>query len=258
MAIRMNPIELTKRVDAPHTYWSQKYGFPEGVGSYKEFRTAMSWFQDNSATFSHVAFRGEPKYYESYCKPNIARDGKKFTRHQTGDNIITDQEIKSALLSSGNHNGNNIFFNTQHYGGHTRLLDVTTSQEVALFFACESNFDEDGYIYIFFGSTMLCMWAPITNSLDSAIKYYNFMKRNDVCYLLESYQDKPERMVSQHGAFLSWKEITDHIPSPLYTIKIKHSSKKQILREIYKLGWTAESLFPDLYGNWLSRNLQNG
>ena len=240
----MKPIEFAKKINNPHDYWPRKCGFPEGVGSYEEFKTAINWFQENSATFSHVAFRGESKYYDTFCKPNITRHETEFTKCHTGKNIITDQEIKAALLSSGNHNGNNIFFNTQHYGGHTRLIDVTTSQEVALFFACESNLSEDGYVYIFFGSTMVTMWAPETNTLDSTLTYYNFMGRNDVCYLLESYQNKPERMKSQFGAFLSWQDITEPIPGPLYTIRIKHSAKKQILSEINKFGWEPESLFP--------------
>lgn len=36
----------------------------------------------------------------------------------------------------------------QHYGIPTNLLDITTSPLTALYFACEKDFDEDGYIYL--------------------------------------------------------------------------------------------------------------
>ena len=36
----------------------------------------------------------------------------------------------------------------QHYGVPTRLLDVTTNALVALYFACENNFREDGAVFL--------------------------------------------------------------------------------------------------------------
>lgn len=252
----MNLVEL-KKVSNPHEYWPQQCGFSEGVNSYEEFEKAIEWFRKNSATFAHVAFRGESKYYKTFCKPNITRNTRKFTKTFSDENIITDQEIKSALLNSGNHTGNNIFFNTQHYGGQTRLIDVTTSEQVALFFACESNFNDDGYVYISFASTMASLWAPEAKDIDSILTFYNFIGRNDVCYLLETFEDQPARMKAQFGAFLCWQDITKPLPGPQYTIRIKHSAKKRILNEISKFGWKPEKLFPDLYGIWLKENLNS-
>jgi len=48
--------------------------------------------------------------------------------------------------------GNGMFNNVakmQHYGLHTRLLDVTENPAVALYFACCDNFNEDGEIFLF-------------------------------------------------------------------------------------------------------------
>jgi hypothetical protein len=101
------------------------------------------------------------------------------------------------------------------------------------------------------------MWAPETSTLDSMRTYYNFIERNDVCYLLDTFKERPERMKTQFGAFICWKDITKPIPGPLYTIKIKHSAKKQILHEISEFGWKPETVFPDLYGNWLERILNS-
>ena len=253
----MKPIELSNKINNPHDYWPRECGFPDGVNSYDEFKKAIEWFEENSATFYHTVFRGESKYYKTYCKPSIIRFTAEFTKNYTEKNIITDQEINSALLSSASQIGENIFFRTQHYGGQTRLLDVTKAQEVALFFACESNFDEDGYVYFFFGATVISLWAPETNSMDSILKYYNFMERDDVCYLLDTYKKRSKRMKSQLGRFICWQDPTQPIPVPLYIIRIKHSAKKQILREIRKYGYSPEKLFPDLYGVWIDNKISN-
>jgi hypothetical protein len=43
----------------------------------------------------------------------------------------------------------NIVAKMQHYGLHTRLLDVTENPAIALYFACCDNFDKDGEIFMF-------------------------------------------------------------------------------------------------------------
>jgi len=247
----MKTIEFFKNASNPHSYWPMKCGFPEGVDSYDDFKSALKWFKENSATFSYTVFRGESKYFETYCKPNIARFNSKLTRKLSGRNVITDQEVRSALLSSGNKIDENVFFNTQHYGGQTRLLDVSTSEQVALFFACDSNFDDDGYVYIFYGSTSIPLWSPETNTLESILEYYNFINRSDVCYLIDSFKSKPKRMESQLGGFLCWKDLSKQIPGPLFVIKVKKRAKKKILKGIAKFGWATKKLFPDLFGDWL-------
>lgn len=114
-------------------------GFPDGVNSYGEFQIAINWFKENSATFEYAAFRGESKYYNTFCKPAIARQDKDLTREYTEGHIITDQEVEFVLLNFGDHVGHNIFFHSQHFGSLTRLLDVSKAKEVALYFACNSN-----------------------------------------------------------------------------------------------------------------------
>ena len=36
----------------------------------------------------------------------------------------------------------------QHYGGHTNLIDFTTDNHIALFFACDGSPDKDGRIIL--------------------------------------------------------------------------------------------------------------
>lgn len=43
----------------------------------------------------------------------------------------------------------NIVAKMQHYGLHTRLLDVTENPAVSLYFACSDNFDKDGELFMF-------------------------------------------------------------------------------------------------------------
>lgn len=42
-----------------------------------------------------------------------------------------------------------ILVKAQHYGIPTRLLDLTLNPLIALYFACEKNFDNDGSVYVF-------------------------------------------------------------------------------------------------------------
>jgi len=234
-AKKMKPIELTKQIENPHVYWPAKCGFPDGINSYGEFQIAINWFKENSATFEYVAFRGESKYYDTFCKPAIARQDKDLTREYTKGHIITDQEVEFVLLNFGDYVGHNIFFHSQHFGSLTRLLDVSKAKEVALYFACNSNFDEDGYLYITYASTMIPMWAPEVKSLEEILSYYDFMSRDDVCYVLETY-NSTQRMRAQFGVFICWTDPIQIIPAPVYVIKVKGSAKVRILNEIVGLG----------------------
>ena len=76
-------------------------------------------------------------------KPSICRDESE-KHHEAA--ILREQ------IRMGNWNmDDNLFENIarlQHYGVHTRMLDYSLDADIAIYFACESNIDIDGIIYI--------------------------------------------------------------------------------------------------------------
>lgn len=123
----------------------------------------------------------------------------------------------------------NVIAKMQHYGLHTRLLDITENPAVALYFACCDNFDKDGEIFTFQKSLDEVENNEVANIIaefyirfndsrvDCAIEdYYNYligkynMKniRKALYYILNGYYCicRPriigERILRQAGSFM--------------------------------------------------------
>lgn len=123
----------------------------------------------------------------------------------------------------------NIVAKMQHYGLHTRLLDVTENPAVSLYFACCDNFDRDGEIFMFQRSLDEIPSNTVLNIISEfyirhrnshgkyEIKdYYQYVNKNhkgkDVemafYYIVNGYYcfSRPkiisERILRQSGAFM--------------------------------------------------------
>lgn len=88
-------------------------------------------------------FRGENKEY-NYQIPGLFR---KYSWIKNEKEIIDrNREFTPERLQN-----NSIFDNLtliQHYGGSTRILDISSNALIALFFAVSGNFEENGYVYL--------------------------------------------------------------------------------------------------------------
>ena len=71
-----------------------------------------------------------------------------------------------------------ILVKAQHYGIPTRLLDLTLNPLIALYFACEKNFDKDGSVHVFH-NTALFSQEDITCEV---VVNYLFKYKKDVSW----------------------------------------------------------------------------
>ena len=99
---------------------------------------------------SKFLFRGESKEYRE--RTSSALRQYKGTFNDTKEypfSIMLDDFYREVtpVLSNGEHE--NFIAFAQHHGIPTPLIDVTKSPLVALYFACQSETEGDGYVYLF-------------------------------------------------------------------------------------------------------------
>jgi hypothetical protein len=97
----------------------------------------------------------------------------------------------------------NIIAKMQHYGLHTRLLDVTENPAVALYFACCDDFDKDGELFVFQISLDAIPTNIVLNIIaEFYIRYRNSGGNYDVKkyydYVVKNHKDKDIEMAFYH------------------------------------------------------------
>lgn len=91
-------------------------------------------------------YRGEPDIYDRVSS-SLWRECKRKMQTENFD----IQAIEGLILDSAkNYTPEQveieIWAELQHYGGHTNLIDFTTDNHIALFFACDRFFDKSGRV----------------------------------------------------------------------------------------------------------------
>lgn len=120
-------------------------------------------------------FRGENKDYK-YQMPGLFR---KKLWIENEDKIVKSNQITSPEELKKAKSIFDILTLIQHYGGCSRILDVTTNALVALFFAVSGNFNkDDGFVYILTANRRTIGLANILNNIKE-VKSENVLSPND-------------------------------------------------------------------------------
>jgi len=210
-----------------------------------------------------LLLRGESKEYDFALQPSIARNRtfRKLpiledqpTTYITQEEINEIETFKNNLPKDHLHYVNkisdddiNLLFLARHYGVNTRFIDVTYDPLVALYFACSSNFEGDGYIYFMSNTSEVKEQHINTNNYKKAydfdIERHSYMKnhyRN--LNFLYRFPYANTRVNAQKGAFLFNYDPSKCLYDGTIVYGIPFNKKREILEHLKFLNISLESL----------------
>ena len=95
-------------------------------------------------------YRGEPRRYRKVSSSLWRVCKRKMKTEDFDIQAIEEPILDSAKNYTLEQEEIEIWAELQHYGGHTNLIDFTTDNHIALFFACDRFFEKPGRV-IFLG-----------------------------------------------------------------------------------------------------------
>ena len=104
-------------------------------------------------------YRGEPKWYLEISS-SLYREYKTLLEPIGADGFdirnVQEEIIADAARHAGDFSPQDILSQLQHYGHPTNLIDFTTDYLIALFFACASEYTDDGRVILLSTETNFC------------------------------------------------------------------------------------------------------
>ena len=177
-----------------------------------------------------LAYRGEPKDYgRTKLMPSLFRNPEYVAREKYLFELLGDYNVigheKNRYIEKA--------IDAQHYVSISRNLDIAFSVLPALYFACKSNENENGILYVFgfpkhFSPHSKYIEDVYKNILEDGISIY------DKNFRVMTHSRYNERIMAQSGGFIFFPGRKHCQINKLYyeEIVIDKEHKKYILQEL--------------------------
>lgn len=190
--------------------------------------------------------------------PSICRDKPTFNTTEIEKKMLEDFKRRSPLLITKNFESDwEWLVYAQHFGLKTRLLDWTSNPLVALWFACQNQYEMKNSSYLYILSCDEDLQVDLSKNQSPFDNSYTKILRPTL---------NNERIIAQSGWFTAHKysnkakrfvnlETNSKIRTNLTQIEIPSEIKKDILNKLSMFGVNNRTIFPDVNGlsmhlNW--------
>ena len=155
-------------------------------------RELFRQIEDRTSHGSYI-YRGEAKYFDKISS-TLYREYRKLDQDfeerivgETFDIEIAQRGMLEDVQRYTNFTDEaDILVELQHYGGNTNLIDFSTDYRIAIFFSCDSRFDEDGRIILLNqGGHAATVFEPPKNKNNRVISQKSVFVRPSRGYLEE-------------------------------------------------------------------------
>ena len=170
-------------------------------------------------------YRGEPQHYDKVSSSLWRECQKEIGTEEFDIEAIQERMLEAAKDYTHETDPFEILTELQHHGGHTNLIDFTTDNHIALFFACDGFLDKPGRIILF----------QRTEETNEEHK-------------IREPQNPRNRVIAQKSIFV--RPPKGFLESGQYdVIDIPKSLKEPILDHLQKQhGISAQTIYNDLHG----------
>jgi hypothetical protein len=230
-------------------------------------------------------YRGVNRHFDSQA-PGVYRPGfskraesMKIKDNIEGKRLRLERDAISQFRSAGaaflgGFSRTQVYFVAQHFGMPTRLLDWSTNPFASLFFACDGEEDQDGFVYAMDAKQAIPdkaethpgkpLYRQVMTMRHAVVEYgigISFWEQIDRTFLPHVLPIRPDgipgRIGQQSSVFTLHMHRAKPVENPtLVTLQIDAASKPSIRPELHRMNINQFTTYNDL--DHLSKEIRRG